>query len=150
MGIEPTAAVPSQLDHPGISRSDQAAGSKNKNGFVASFKATVRTNTVDGVGKSEKRRKEINSRGSQDKPAQFKEEMAARKEREREEREREREREGEREREREREVKLFGKEVNLDFHLERERAREWLGWLSAAAVGLIPTLALSHSQKVKT
>ena len=55
-GIKPAAAAPSQPTRLDVSRSDHSAASK-RNGFVTSFKATVRTDTVDG-GWSEGERRE--------------------------------------------------------------------------------------------
>ena len=60
-GIKPAAAAPSQPTRLDVSRSDHSAASK-RNGFVTSFKATVRTDTVDGVGQREKEGKEARKR----------------------------------------------------------------------------------------
>ena len=72
-GIEPTAAAPSQPDCPGVSRSDHSAGSKES----ASWRALELRSDWHGrlgVGSREKEGKETSGRGSQDEPAQDKEE----------------------------------------------------------------------------
>ena len=71
--IEPTAAAPSQPDCPGVSRSDHSAGSKES----ASWRALELRSDWHGrlgVGRREKEGKETSWRGSQDEPAQDKEE----------------------------------------------------------------------------
>ena len=72
-GIEPMAAAPSQPDCPGVSCSDHSAGSKES----ASWRALGLHSDWHGrLGgwKREKEGKETSRRGSQDEPAQDKEE----------------------------------------------------------------------------
>ena len=72
-GIEPAAAAPSQPECPGVSRSDPSAGSKESASWRASELGSHWHGRL-GVGRREKEGKETSGRGSQDKPAQDKEE----------------------------------------------------------------------------
>ena len=72
-GIEPTAAAPSQPDCPGVGRSDHSAGSKESASWPALGLRSDWHGRL-GIGKREKEGKETSGRGSQDEPAQEKEE----------------------------------------------------------------------------
>ena len=72
-GIEPTAATPTQPDCPRVSRLDHSAGSKDSASWRV-LELRSDWNGRLGVGKKEKEGKETSRRGSQDEPAQDKEE----------------------------------------------------------------------------